>query len=261
MGFIEIDGLKYFQFESLLKQPIVQAVFTRHGGVSPEPHNSLNLGGNIGDTDENIIENKRRIFASLSIPFESQFDVWQVHGTNVIIPEAPRKPLQPYDQADAILTDSPNLTLVMRFADCVPIILYEPQKHIAGIVHAGWQGTVNDTVGAAVKKMVANYGVKENNILAAIGPSIGPDHYSVRDDVLEPIKKRFGNTWQEMIQFKEEVAFLNLWKANEINLHQSGVTKIEISAICTACHTSDWYSHRAEHGKTGRFGALIKLAG
>jgi YfiH family protein len=261
MGFVESNGLKYYQFESLKDFPLVKAVFTRHGGVSPEPHDSLNLGGNIGDTDDHIIENKRRIFASLAIPFESQFDVWQVHGTNVIIPNGPRKPLQPYEQADAILTDSSDLTLVMRFADCVPILLYEPQKHIAGIVHAGWQGTVKNTVGAAIKKMVASYGVKENNILAAIGPSIGPDHYSVRNDVVEPIKKRFGSKWQEMIQFKEDQAFLNLWKANEINLQESGINQIEISEICTACHTNDWYSHRAEYGNTGRFGALIKLVG
>ncbi len=261
MGFIENNGMKYFQFESLIEFPVEQAVFTRHGGISPEPYQSLNLGGNIGDQDANIIENKKRIFNTLEIPFESQFDVWQVHGTNVVIPTTPRKPMEPYQQADAILTDSTDFTLVMRFADCVPILLYEPQKHIAGIVHAGWQGTVKNTVGAAIKKMVTAFGVEVSSIWAAIGPSIGPDHFSVRSDVLVPFEKRFGNDYQKMIQFKDGQTFLDLWMANKINLQESGVTHVEVSEICTACHTGDWFSHRAEHGNTGRFGALIKLIG
>jgi len=261
MAFITVNRIKYLQFDLFSGMPVVQAVFTRHGGVSDSPFNSLNLGGNIGDSDTNIIENKKRIFEALKLPFESQYDVWQVHGDHVVIPEGPRKPLQPYLEADGILTDSAEITMVMRFADCVPILLYEPHKHIAGIVHAGWQGTLKNTVGAAISKMIQVYAVKSDDIVAAIGPSIGPDHYSIRQDLLLQIQSRFQMDWQKMIQFDGDKIFFDLWKANEINLLQGGVTKVETVKLCTACHTEDWYSHRAEHGRTGRFGALIKLNG
>jgi hypothetical protein len=259
MVFQTRNEIKYYQFESFREYAIEHAIFTRHGGVSPAPYDSLNFGGTIGDLDENIIENKKRVFEVLGIPFASQFDVWQVHGTQVVIAEEPRKPLQNYVQADAIITDKPTITLFMRFADCVPILLYEPHKNVAGIVHAGWQGTVNNTVKAAIKRMVSTYNVNAADIVAGIGPSIGPDHYTIREDVLAAFKNRFGHNWQKMIQFEEDKIHLNLWKANELNLLESGVSKIEIANICTACQTQDWFSHRAEAGKTGRFGALIKL--
>jgi polyphenol oxidase len=259
MSFISTNGLKYFQFELLDRQPVCHAIFTRQGGVSPVPYHSLNIGGNMGDSDENIIENKKIIFNTLNIPFDSQYDVWQVHGCHVDIPELPRKPLQKYVQADAILTDNPGLTLVMRFADCVPILLYAPVKHVAGIVHAGWQGTLINTIGAAIKSMKSRFNIDPQEIIAGIGPSIGPDHYSIHEDVLIRVKDTFGQGWQKVIQFTEGKIYLNLWKANEINLLNSGVEKIEIAKICTACHTEDWFSHRAEGGKTGRFCALIKL--
>ena len=259
MGFTSKNGITYYQFDIFNNLPIKQAIFTRHGGVSPVPYQSLNIGGNLGDLDENIIENKKRIFTALDIPFSSQYDVWQVHGTVVDIPEKPRAPLASYVQADAILTDKPTLTLVMRYADCVPILLYAPKQHVAGIVHAGWQGTVKNTVGAAIRKMRAHFGILPHEILAAIGPSIGPDHYIIREDVAYQFKSAFGQDWEKVIQWDEGQIRLNLWSANAINLQESGVENIEIAGICTACNTQDWFSHRAEQGITGRFCALIKL--
>ena len=259
MGFVSKNGLTYYQFGLFEGYPIQHAIFTRHGGVSPRPYDSLNIGGNLGDQDENIIENKKRIFSALDIPFSSQYDVWQVHGTTVDIPESPREPLASYVQADAILTRKTSLTLVMRFADCVPILLYSPQHHVAGIVHAGWKGTVRNTVGAAIRKMRDQFGVLPREILAAIGPSIGPDHYTIKDDVAYQFKTAFGQEWEKVIKWNEGEISLDLWTANIINLQQSGVENIDQAGICTACNTQDWYSHRVEHGNTGRFCALIKL--
>ncbi|MBI9049507.1 MAG: peptidoglycan editing factor PgeF [Anaerolineaceae bacterium] len=259
MNVISKDGLRYYQFEEFQKFPIVHAFFSRLGGVSAEPFDSLNIGGNLGDQDENIIKNKKKMFNMLNISFESQFDVWQVHGTHVAIPDRPRKPLEPYVQADAIITDKSEFTLLMRFADCVPILLYDPRKHIVGIAHAGWLGTVKNTVNAAVQHMVNMFAVEPADIVAGIGPSIGPDHYTIREDVVMAIKNRFGDNWKKMIQFEDGKIYFNLWKANEINLQESGVGQIEIAKTCTACHTEEWFSHRAESGKTGRFASIIKL--
>jgi YfiH family protein len=258
---IEINnaGFKYFQFESFQKLPLKHAIFSRIGGVSKSHYQSLNIGGNLGDLDENIIANKRLMFQVLDIPFETQFDVWQVHGVDIAIPEKPRKPLEPYIQADGIVSDSPEYTMVMRYADCVPILLYDPIKHIAGIVHAGWQGTVKNTVSFAIHEMKEKFAVKKADIIAGIGPSIGPDHYIVGENVINAVKSRFTTNWQKMIEFNNKEYKLNLWEANKQNLIESGVEKIEVAKMCTACNTDIWFSHRQEHGKTGRFAALIQL--
>ncbi len=142
MPFIQRGELKLFQFELLMQPDIVQGIFTRRGGVSPHPWRSLNLGGTVGDTRTNVIENRRRIFDLMQRPVESIFDTWQVHSDRVVCVDQPR-PLESQPiQADAILTNDPRITLFMRFADCVPIFFYDPVKRVIGIAHAGWVGTI-----------------------------------------------------------------------------------------------------------------------
>jgi YfiH family protein len=148
---------------------------------------------------------------------------------------------------------------MMRFADCVPIILHDPIKRVIGIAHAGWMGTVLGTVCYAVKAMQTHYGSSPSNIQAAIGPSIGPDHYEVGPEVVEEVKRSFGTDASGLLSKKGSSLNLDLWAANALLLGQAGVRNIEIAGLCTACHTGDWYSHRAENGTTGRFGAIIAL--
>jgi YfiH family protein len=260
MGFITSNGLEYYQFDSFADFPIVHGIFSRKGGVSPEPWNSLNLGGTVGDTRSNVIENRKRIFDGIGREVSSHFDVWQVHGTEILIPLQPRGLNEPHLRADGILTDKPKITLLMRFADCVPIMLYDPRKHIAGLVHAGWQGTVKKIAARAVEKMQEFFQCDPKDIHAGIGPSIGPDHYEVQKDVIERFQGIFGD--EETANFilsSGQKLKLDLWKANEFVLRKAGVENIEISAICTACDLTRWYSHRAENGLTGRFGAVIGL--
>jgi len=95
--------------------------------------------------------------------------------------------------------------------------------------------------------------------MAGIGPSIGPECYEIGADVLEKVAVTFEGRLDEVIIHKGGKNFFNLWQANRLILQDAGVVNIEMMEICTACHTEDWYSHRAEHGSTGRFGALIAL--
>jgi len=250
--------LRILQFECFGPE-ILQAVFSRHGGVSPEPWASLNLGGTVGDDPQRVGENRRRAFAAMQRDPPSLFDVWQVHGVDVVIADAPRPPQARHEQADAILTDKPGVTLLMRFADCVPILLHDPIRHVAGIAHAGWLGTVRGTVRAAVEAMRSHYSCQPGNILAAIGPSIGPDHYEVGMNVISQVRQTFGQDATGLLATRDGRAFLDLWAANRLLLERTGVTRIECSGICTACSTGDWFSHRAEKGRTGRFGAMIGL--
>ncbi|HUH96905.1 MAG TPA: peptidoglycan editing factor PgeF [Anaerolineales bacterium] len=258
MPFAHTHGIRYYTFD-LFPREVTQAVLTRQGGVSPQPWASLNVGGTVGDEVQRVRENRYRSFAALGRRIDSLYDVWQVHSAQAVIADAPRDPRDPLLQADAIFTDKPEVTLYMRFADCVPILFCDPRKGVVGLAHAGWLGTVRGMTAAAVAKMRAHYGSQPENILAAIGPAIGVDHYEVGPDVIAQVQSSFGPEAERLIETRNGKTYLDLWSANFMQLQKSGVEKIEVAGLCTACHLDDWFSHRAERGKTGRFGALIGL--
>jgi len=257
MGFIESNGLRYYQFDSFRGQKVFHAVLTRRGGVSRPPYDSLNTGGTVGDDPQAVLENHQRIYDTFGYDFSSRFDVWQVHGKHVLCADAPRGQDVPHPKADGILTDRKGVTLFMRFADCVPILLVDPVHSAIGIVHAGWQGTHQRIAQTAVEKMSACFGTDPHALIAGIGPSICQRCYEVGAEVAAAFGRSFGQVAQRYFQVRDGRLFLDLWQANEDILHQAGVTQIETAGICTACNLTDWYSHRAEKGKTGRFAVLM----
>jgi len=259
MTMVETDSIRFFSFDSFPTGQVIQGIYSRNGGVSPSPWASLNLGGLNGDTRNNVIENRHRIFQNVGRPVESIYDVWQVHSADVICTNQPRPLDAPHQKADGIVTNHSEITLFMRFADCVPILFYEPEKRVVAIAHAGWQGTVKNVGAKTVKKMCDVYGCNVEKIFAGIGPSIGQDHYEIGLDVAERIQAVLAERSREVLRPHHNKFLLDLWKSNEILLQQAGVKHIEIAGICTACHLEDWYSRRGEHGNTGRFGALIAL--
>jgi len=252
------NGLSYYCFGSF-PEIVVHGIFTRAGGVSPEPWASLNQGGTVGDARANVVENRRRVFEVMQREVETIFDVWQVHGAKVVRGVGPRPLEQPHQKADAIITNDPKITLFMRFADCVPVLLVDPVQRGVGIVHAGWRGTVQKIVVETVQAMQAEFGSQPGDIVAGIGPSIGADHYEVGPEVVAAVGQSFGEAKNALFRRENGTVFLDLWEANRLALMEAGVEKIEVAQICTACHTEDWYSHRAEQGRTGRFGALLAL--
>lgn len=262
MEFRNSDGIRFLTFD-IFPPEVVHAVFTRQGGLSPEPWRSLNVGGTVGDERSRVRENRYRSFRALGRETGSMFDVWQVHSADVVLANAPHPRFEnpPEFKADAIITDNPAVTLFMRFADCTPILLYDPVKRAVGIVHAGWLGTVRRAAGETVEAMQAAFGSKPSDILAAIGPSIGPDHYEIGHDVEEHVRYAFGKDAASLLHRNHGPrAHFDLWAANRLVLEQAGVEQAQVAGLCTACHPDDWFSHRAQKGKTGRFGALIALA-
>ena len=256
MSFVQDNGIRYFQFDSLKAH---HAVFTRQGGISPEPWNSLNVGGTVGDELDRVKRNRHLSFHALGRSPESIFEVWQVHSADVVCAHSPRVEGDSLRQADIILTDRPDVTLFMRFADCVPILFHDPRRAVVGVAHAGWMGTLRDVPSATVNAMKENYGSHPADIRAYIGPSIGPDHYEIGADVILQVMQKFGDDSEQVLQSHSGKIHFDLWKTNQILLERAGIGTIEIAGICTACHTVDWFSHRAEKGRTGRFGALISL--
>jgi hypothetical protein len=260
VAFFNAGGIKYYKFEILENRGLYHAIFTRHGGVSPKPWESLNFGASVGDNTVRVAKNREMALESIGINLESVYDVYQVHSTNVVVTQKPLHRNETHIKADAILTNQPYITLMMRFADCVPILLFDPIKRAIGIVHAGWVGTVDKIIEKAILEMSRNYGTNPEDLIAAIGPSIGPDHYSVGEDVLNRIHSSFNEGDDLLISKRNGNSYFDLWEANKISLHNAGVNQIEVSEICTFCNREDWYSHRGENGKTGRFGVVIGLS-
>jgi YfiH family protein len=259
MPFKQSGAIKYYTFASLENQGLKQAVFTRQGGFSSTPWHSLNFGASVGDDIQKVIRNREIALQALYLHPDSIYDVFQIHSTDVVKTEKPLSPTEIHIKADAIITNQPNVTLLMRFADCTPILLFDPNNRAIGVVHAGWIGTVEKIAKKAVLAMVENYGTNPQDILAAIGPSIGPDHYSIGNEVLERVHTSFPANIDKIIINKNKKTYFDLWKANRIILSEAGVEKIETAEICTSCNLNDWYSHRGEHGKTGRFGMILGL--
>jgi len=258
MSYHKSGSIQYFTNSILDGYGVKHAYFLRHGGVSPKPWQSLNVG--LGqDSPERVSENRLRAFRSVNLDPASIFDVWQVHSNEVVCTNGARGAEEDFQKADGIITNNPGTTLFMRYGDCVPILLFDPKLNIVGILHAGWQGTLKKIVWSAINKLKVVYHSQPSDIIAAIGPSIGPDHYVVGEDVADKIREVFGSKTKYTLHNRDTKTFFDLWNANTILLEEAGVSQIEVSGICTACHVVDWFSHRQEGGRTGRFGAFIAL--
>jgi YfiH family protein len=236
----------------------VHGCFTRLGGVSLSPWKSLNTGHTVGDALEHVRENHRRIWKALGIRGEDVVSPHQVHSAVVRVVDG-RDRGRVCEQTDALITDTPDVYLMLRFADCVPVLFYDPARRAVGLAHAGWRGTVALIARATVRQMVDSFGCRPSDILAGIGPSIGPCCYEVGDEVLEAAREAFPRA-PRLVQRQENGRWhFDLWAANRYQLAQMGVTTVEVSGLCTACRTDEWFSHRAERGQTGRLGAVIGL--
>jgi YfiH family protein len=254
-------GPVFYQFDQWHRTAaITHGVFSRLGGVSRAPWTSLNVGSTVGDDPEAVTENKRLMYRALDVDPAEVCTVWQVHGNTTLVANPQFGNGADLPQADGLVTDQPGVALVMRFADCVPILFYDPVKRVVGMAHAGWRGTVAGAGPSVVRKMIALHGSNPADIQAGIGPSIGPDRYEVGAEVVQAVRDAFGSVDGLILYMDDGHTFLNLWEANRQALAAEGLSQVEIAGICTAAHTDEFFSHRAEHGKTGRFGAAIALA-
>lgn len=262
MKYTDVNSLRFYQFEHLSGiAGLSHGVFTRWGGVSEGPFHALNVGSTVGDDPEHVRANREQLAMALGVRDADTRTTWQVHGADVLIVRRGDPAGWPPPQADGIITPDPGIPLVMRFADCVPLILYDPVQRVLGLAHAGWRGTVAGAGPATVERMAEVFGSKPGDILAGIGPSIGPCCYEVGDEVVEQVGRAFGPV--EGLVHRSAAngknPHLDLWAANEHALRLAGVGHVEQSGICTACNTHEFYSHRAESGRTGRFGVLAVI--
>ena len=225
--------------------------FMRSGGVSDSPLDSLNVTVRVGDTRENVIENRRRALAALNLdPANLAFVDELDHADRIIaVTEAARG--MDFDGYDAIMTDRAGVVIGLSVADCAAIILVSESDGVAAVVHSGWRGTHSYIVAKVVEAMREEYGVEPANIQAVIGPSVSVKTYEVSSDIAEKFNDRY-------VESREGKMYLNLKLAIEDQLTESGVKAIEIIPIDTI-EDERFFSYRRENGNTGRFLAIASL--
>jgi YfiH family protein len=246
-----------YEFESLAIDGLVHAVFTRLGGVSLGPFATLNVGSNVGDDEAALAENHARIYAHLETSKERVASARQVHGNRVAEAGAGSGgTVQP--NTDGLVTRTPEIALLLRFADCQPILLYDPENGALGLVHAGWRGVAQGIARRAVDALQKAYGSRPEALLAGLGPAIGPCHYTVGNEVAAVMAYALPD-WRVAMRPDGDGWRLDLSSANTQQLEAAGVRQIEHADLCTACHSDEFFSHRADNGRTGRFATVAYL--
>ncbi len=253
------DGVVLYHFEGLnnTKGLVSHAVLTRIGGVSQAPYATLNLGHTVGDDLTAVEENHRRALSALDLKPNQVVSPHQVHGARVrIVGRDHLGAIQP--ETDALVTNATGAPLMMRFGDCTPIMLFDPARRVVGMAHAGWRGVVAGVVAATIQTMAERLGCNPSNVWAGIGPTIGPCCYEVGPDVAAKIDSACP-PGAGVVRRDNGRVHADLPAAVSAQLCAAGVKQIEDAGLCTACRVDEFFSHRAEHGRTGRFGTVIGL--
>ena len=268
MNLNESNGIQYLTFKEFEKfENIKHAFSTRIGGVSSGIYESLNLAFGRGDLDENVFENYNLMCDVLDILPESMVFSSQNHGVKIrrvtrydrgegVFKE------RRYQSIDGLITNNKDVTLVTHFADCVPLFFYDPKKIAIGLSHAGWRGTVAKIGALTVKEFVKEFESDPKDIVAAIGPSIGPCCFEVSADVFEKfaslVELRQCKWYAKRPNGKYNI---NLWEINKQILIYAGIKEenISVARLCTCCFNEIFFSHRATKGQRGGLAAFMSI--
>lgn len=254
------DALVYYTDELINSFDALDYIFTtKFGGVSTDNLSSLNLGTGRNDKSENIIENYKRACSAVNIDYTKCVLAKQTHTANIRIvteKDVGKGLTQESDiqATDGLITNIPGLPLVIFYADCVPILLFDPKQKVLACLHAGWRGTVNGIAAKGVDIMQNTFNCAD--IYAAIGPSIGPCCFETNCDTADIFNQ---NGYAAFIKYKNEKAFIDLWSVNEQILKNSGVKNVSSAKICTVCHSNEFFSHRGCGADTGRMALIAAI--
>jgi hypothetical protein len=179
----------------------------------------------------------------------------QVHGADVVVASGPGRA----GTADVLMTDRPGLPLAIFTADCLPIIIYDPTHRRLAVVHAGWRGTVQSVAREAARALI-QAGSRAEDLIAVIGPSIGPCCYEVDRPVIDRLEAAFPGGWDAWVTARPGERWrLDLWAANEDQLRAAGLRPGHIAnlRLCTACRLDLFFSYR--RGSRGRLAAVAAV--
>src|SRR3954462_2659496 len=252
MEWRERDGVRWLEADL----GNARAAFsTRLGGVSEPPFDSLNLGILTDDDPEAVAENRRRLVAALDLNPEQVVFALRVHGTRLIDHSEgsselrgsfvrhfrTKEPRDDLPRADGHVVREPGVAPLVFVADCLPVALHGPGG--LAVVHAGWRGLAGGIVRAAAEAVEAT--------AAAVGPGIGPCCYEVGDEVLD--------AFADLGEGVAEGRMLDLPEVARRRLAEAGVERVESAGLCTSCERELFFSHRRDHGRTGRQAGIAWL--
>ncbi len=257
------NGIQYLQSD-VFPAGVRHGFSTRLGGVSPAPWDSLNLGVSRGDTMDNVRENYRLFCGALGVTWDHCVLSQQEHLDTVYTVTADdwgkglTKP-RTYNAVDALITNTPDTPLTVFGADCNVILLYDPMAKAIGAAHAGWRGTVLNIAGQTVSAMCRQFGCQPENMVAALGPSIGPCCFETDSDVPAALREVLGDKAAPFIQKQGEKYHIDLKGVNALWLCQAGVQTVDVSDLCTKCRTDLFWSHRFHGNDRGVQVGMIAL--
>jgi YfiH family protein len=256
-----IDGIVFYQFTSLAGHAQLQhAVFTRMGGKSRGAFRSLNVGQLVGDEQAAVQANHGLIFRTLGIKPKHVVTARQVHGAHTAcVGVMERGTAVP--ATDSLISQTPGVSLLLRFGDCLPLMLYDPVQQAIALVHAGWRGLLAGVVPNTVAALQRAFGCRPRDMVAGLGPAIGPCCYEIGPEVVARVEHVFGPQNEVLSTQADGPVHFDLPAAARWQLRREGVQHIENSGLCTSCTTDEFFSHRAEKGRTGRFAAILALLG
>jgi YfiH family protein len=277
------SGLQVLQLLPFTKFPwLVHGFSTRAGGASTfDSEKVLNLSFTEWDAKENVLANRRALQKALGAQEFTLSTLRQIHSDVVhAFSAAPGAPCK----GDASTTNTPELLLGTQTADCIPILLVDPKKRAVAAIHAGWRGTLRRIAQKTVGRMQMEFASKPADLVAAIGPSIGPCCYEVSADFVTKFAAQFPDAteffdeartgdepnplqWLNMKppghQPPPKNVHLDLWKANRSQLLAAGLRaqNIYCSNLCTGCHRELFFSYRKEGAVSGRMMSVIGVRG
>ena len=266
VNIIKSGNLCYITFPKLSATGLINHAFTtRLGGVSEGFFSSMNMSFNRGEKRESTEENYRIICDEIGIDVKNLVFSKQTHTDNiktVSVNDRGTGFLRPeFSDIDGLVTNCRKVALVTQYADCTPLLFCDPIKKVIASSHSGWRGTVKRIGAKTVEKMVSEFGCRREDIIAAIGPSIGGCCYEVDDVLFSAFSNENFDTGLYFSKKDNGKYMLDLKTVNKDILLKSGIKpqNLNVCDICTACNTDSLYSHRAMGNKRGNLAAIIEL--
>lgn len=261
MRTLEKNGIELLQFELLQKPSLFHFSTTIKGGVGRNAYSSFNLSLYSGDDIQTVIANRLKLADAANVSIERLLIPYQTHEDKIVDVDQDFLQLSNEEQisrlngVDALITHQKGVCIGVTTADCVPILLFDPEKKVLAAIHAGWKGTVQDIGAKAVKQMIDQYGCKPENILAGIAPSISPEVFEVGDEVGEVFEDAgFDLSSISFRNPKTNKLYIDLWAANKVQLLDLGIlaANIETAEMCTYNDADRFFSARRQTIHSGR---------
>jgi polyphenol oxidase len=234
---------------------VTHRFFQRVGGTSPAPFAGLNTSFDVSDAPARVQENLARVRFQLGVGKDALFTARQVHGTDVVVVDADSDPdTIAATAADALVTRTPGLAVCVRTADCAPVLLALPDQSAVAVAHAGWRGAVGGVLAVVVAELLRGSAFEPKDVVAAVGPCIGPDAFEVGPEVVAAAIDAVGaEAVGSLVRAGQgDRHHLDLALLCAALLRQAGVVQVEQVGGCTAAQPQLYFSHRRDRGQTGR---------